>query len=340
MTLKVDQRWSVNGLGAVVLANGLLRVVVLPELGGKVLQISSGRSGRDHLWENPRNSLRQVPFGATYDDVFFGGWDELFPNDEPELIAGEQLPDHGELWASPWRVVEARVADGAAWLTLELDTPITECSVRKTLRLAEQSSVLEVSWRLTNKSLRDLPYLWKQHVAVPVSEPARLDLPACSVAIEDFGTPRAGAAGASYRWPTLVDGEGVEHDMRVTLPGDSRVAEFQYATDLEDGWCAVTYQDGTGIGLAFDPNVFRSCWTFASYGGWRGLEVLVLEPCTGYPVSVAAGIQAGTHQVLRAGDVIETSMAVVIYEGMDEVTHVGRAGRVDGIRTNTEVHIR
>lgn len=116
MTLKVDQRWSVNGLGAVVLANGLLRVVVLPELGGKVLQISSGRSGRDYLWENPRNTLRQVPFGATYDDVFFGGWDELFPNDEPELTAGEQLPDHGELWASPSRMVEGRVAGDASRL--------------------------------------------------------------------------------------------------------------------------------------------------------------------------------------------------------------------------------
>lgn len=340
MTVKVDRRWAVNDLPAVILDNGVLRVTVLPDLGGKVLQVTSLRTGRDLLWENPRTTLRQVPFGATYDDVFFGGWDELFPNDEAEQIQGEAFPDHGELWASPWRVVEAAVRDGAARVILELETPISQCSIRKTLTLAEQASALEVSWRLTNQGLRALPYLWKQHVAVPASEPARLDLPRCDMLMEGFGTPRAGGAGATYTWPFLTGEDGTRHDMRQTLPRSSGAAEFQYATNLDAGWCAVTYQDGTGLGLAFDPTVFRSCWTFASYGGWRGAEVLVLEPCTGYPVSVADGIAAGTHQVLPAGSVIETSMTLVAYEGMSQVTNVDPHGRVEGTRASTEEPVR
>ncbi|MGZ4574308.1 MAG: hypothetical protein ACXVXY_04815 [Mycobacteriaceae bacterium] len=332
MTVRLDQRWSINDIPAVVMDNGILRVVVLPALGGKILQVSSRRNGRDFLWENNRLALRRVPFGAAYDDVFFGGWDELFPNDVPEEVAGEEYPDHGELWAAPWRCVQAEVEEGSARLVLEFETPISQCSIRKTITLAEGANAVQVTWRLRHDGPQELPYLWKQHVAVPVSETARLDLPASSMYIEDFGSPRAGTPGTTYQWPFLTDDHGKRHDMHSTMPPDSHVAEFQYATDMHGGWCAVTYADGTGIGLAFDPEVFRSCWTFASYGGWRGAEVLVLEPCTGYPVSLADGLASGTHRILRAGEVIETTVALVVYDGMSEVTSVALDGQVAGVR--------
>src|SRR6218665_2168536 len=103
--------------------------------------------------------------------------------------------------------------------------------------------------------------------------------------------------------------------MRPPLRKTSRRAEFQYAASLTAGWCAVRYHDGHGIGLSFDATVFPSCWAFASYGGWRSHEVLVLEPCTGYPVSVEQGVAAGTHRVFPAGGGIETSMTVVAFRG-------------------------
>jgi len=61
------------------------------------------------------------------------------------------------------------------------------------------------------------------------------------------------------------------------------------------------FAERTGLRLSWDRADVPSCWLFASYGGgWRGLDVLVLEPCTGYPLSVAEGVSAGTHQVLPA----------------------------------------
>jgi hypothetical protein len=39
-----------------------------------------------------------------------------------------------------------------------------------------------------------------------------------------------------------------------------------------------------------------------------GLDVLVLEPCTGHPLSVVDGAGAGTHQVLPAGATKEWSL--------------------------------
>jgi len=329
MSPRVSTSWSFNGVQALVLENDRLRVVVLPDLGGKVWQVTDRRVRRDLLWQNPRTTARSVPFGSTYDDVFFGGWDELFPNDVPEELVGEAFPDHGELWASAWAW---RVEDrgDAVSVTLTLDTPISACRIEKTLTLADGASDLAVSWRIENRLGRDLPYLWKQHVAVPVDEPAVLGMGARSMYVEGFGNPRAGRGGSSYQWPVLVDDAGERHDMRPTLPGSSRVSEFQYATELDAGWCAVTYADGSGVGLAFDPEVFKSCWTFASYGGWRAHEVLILEPCTGYPISVADGVAAGTHQILPAGAVIETELRLVAYAGLGDVSGIGSDGSVHG----------
>jgi hypothetical protein len=332
VSVRLGSDWSFNGVQALVMDNGLLRVVVLPQLGGKVWQVTNLRTGRDLLWHNPRIKARPVPFGAVYDDVFFGGWDELFPNDLPEELGGEPYPDHGELWASAfdWRV-EHDCPD-LVRVSMSMQTPVSACRFTKTLALKDGDSHLRVSWRVENQSRQDLPYLWKQHVAVPVAEPARIAMAARSVQVEGFGSPRAGGGGTRYQWPYLVDDSGECHDMRRTLPAESGVSEFQYATELVDGWCSVTYADGSGIGLAFDREVFRSCWTFASYGGWRAHEVLILEPCTGYPVSVTDGIAAGTHQVLPAGKVVETELVVVAYEVMAEVCGVRLDGSVHGDR--------
>ncbi|WP_127354568.1 DUF5107 domain-containing protein [Actinacidiphila soli] len=329
MSARVSSEWSYRGLQALVMDNEFLRVVVLPELGGKIWQLTAVRSGRDFLWHNPRLKARLIPFGTTYDDVFLGGWDELFPNDVPEELAGEPYPDHGELWASTWDWTVERSPEEVR-LILTLRAPISGCSIEKTLTLRSGESHLRVRSRITNEGHTALPFLWKQHVAVPVSERASIGLGARTMYVEDFGVPRAGSPGETYPWPHLVGPDGSSTDMSKTLPPDSRVSEFQYATELDGGWCSVTYEDGTGIGLSFDPGVFRSCWLFASYGGWRGHEVLILEPCTGYPVSVTEGLEAGTHQVLPAGGTVETALTVVVYDQIASVSGISPDGGVEG----------
>jgi hypothetical protein len=104
--------------------------------------------------------------------------------------------------------------------------------------------------------------------------------------------------------------------MRVVLPQAAQVNEFQYAKDLREGWCALTNtRDGVGFALTFDRSVLSSCWLFASYGGWRDLYTLILEPCTGYPVSVNDGVSRGTHRILKAGETVECDVRAVIFEG-------------------------
>jgi hypothetical protein len=333
MTTRVLTDWSYRGLETLILDNGVLRVVVLPEIGGKVWQITDLATGRDLIWHNDRLRPHSLPLGTSYDDNFVGGWDELFPNDEPEMIAGEPYPDHGELWTAPWRYEPQPADDGApARVVLTATGAVSGCRFTKMLELAPRARHLVIRHVIENTANRSLPFLWKQHLPVALEGHERVDVPARKSYIEDFGTPRGGRTGVTYDWPHLRTDSGDVLDMRATLESESGVAEFQYLTELTAGWCAVTRADGTGVALAFDTDVFSSCWLFATYGGWRGLNTLVLEPCTGVPVSVSAGHQAGTHRELAPGERMESTMVAAAYDGMAEVTSVDLDGRIDGRR--------
>lgn len=326
----VSTDWSLRGFDAVVVENELLRLVVLPGLGAKIVRLDHKRRDLPLLWANPRNPIRPPAFGASYDDHFFGGWDELYPNDEPETHGGEALPDHGELWSLPWSSRWDRDDDGSVRLHLSVDTPVTASRVEKVLTVRPGEPMVHLSHRITNLGPVAQPFLWKMHVALALHAGSRLDMGARTMRVEDFGSPRGGP-GAEYTWPYLTAGEGTRHDMRLLPAPGSSTAEFQYATSMDAGWCALTHPDrGVGLGLAFDTAQVPSCWVFASYGGWRGLHTLVLEPCTGYPASLAQGLAQGTHRTLPAGGTFETEVTAVLYEGLSQVTSVGRDGAVRG----------
>lgn len=304
---RLSTEHSVNGLRAIAVDSSPLTVVVIPELGGKIWQISDSRTGRGLLWHNPRLQPRSVPWAAPFDDLFFGGWDESFPNDISESILGEQYPDHGELWGSPWDWEVLEHDRHQTQIALTLCTPISAVSFTKVIAIRDDWDSVRVSWRIENRLGSDLPYLFKQHIAVPAVPGATIELPANRTILTDYGRPRVPGT-ATFDWPILVDGAGTSHDMSRMPAADGGVVELQYATGLVDGRCAVRYPDGSGVSLGFDVDVFPACWTFASYGGWRAHEVVVLEPATGFPLSVQAGTVDRTHQVLRSGQVFEAVM--------------------------------
>jgi hypothetical protein len=329
MTVTVATEWSYNAISTVIMENGLLRVVVMPALGAKIWQLTYLPANRELLWRNPRIAPRLVPFHGSYDDQFFGGWDEQFPTDMAEELGGERLPDHGEIWTLPWQWVFERRTPEEATMHLWVETPISACRVEKRITLRAGESVLRFRHRITNTGGHRQPFLWKPHPALVADEHSRIDVGAAEVYLEQFGVPRNGRTGVRYHWPLLVDEAGREHDMRRCLPPSAGVSEFQYVTRLAAGWSALTHtRERLGFGLAWDHAVLPSCWLFASYGGWRNLHVVVLEPCSGYPASVAEGVTNGTHQVLGPGAVLEYDITAVVYTGLAGVSGIDADGTV------------
>jgi hypothetical protein len=309
---RLSSEWSLAGHPCVVLENRFVRAVVLPGLGGKVVSLVDKAADVELLWRNERVPLRAAAPGSSFDDQFAGGWDEMFPNDEPEELAGEPMPDHGELWTLPWAARSG--ADGdRVWVELEVRTPASTSTVRRRLTLGTDGSLV-ADYHVRNDGRRALPHLFKSHLAVALQPDTVVDLAAEEVLVHEFGEPRARPPGGRTRWPWLAAG-GERHDLRrQPWTGQRGVSELLIATSMTRGWCAVDHPAaGSGLTLTWDVDRLPSCWLFGSYGGgWRGLDVLVLEPCTGHPLSVAEGVAAGTHQVLPAGQTVEWQLVAEV----------------------------
>jgi galactose mutarotase-like enzyme len=327
MDLSVNTDWTLRGLRTVVLENRCLRVVVLPELGAKIYQITYKPLDADLLWNNPRAAPERLPMNSRYDDVWCGGWDELFPNDEAASIDGEAYPDHGEVWTGNWRAEPFGTRDEVG-VRLTHWTRISGIVIEKTLRLRRDRAQIEFQHVMRNPGTAVFPFLWKLHPAFAVTPQHRLDFPAMRVLLEPAFPGTLTSAPPSFDWPSVATPEGLL-DLRRVPPPSSRQLVFFYGTELQAGWCALTNTASRlACGLVFDTAVFPSCWLFASYGGWRGHEVAVLEPCTGYPLSFDAMRAAGRHRSLEAGGELRTDVKFVVQEGISAVTRIEADGHI------------
>ncbi len=118
-------------------------------------------------------------------------------------------------------------------------------------------------------------------------------------------------------------------DLRQVPDEKSGAVHFFYGTGLGGGWCGITNRaNGVAAALRFDPAVFSSCWLFATHGGWRDLNVAVLEPATGYPYKMRSMIEEGHALHLAPGETLETSVLFSVQEGLASIGGVEENGRI------------
>jgi hypothetical protein len=325
--LSLSTESILNGLCAVVLENRFLRVVVLPAVGGRIWQITYKPLNADLLWNNPRVPPAEHETHTNYDEVWSGGWDELFPNDEAGELFGKVYPDHGELWNAHWDA-EPFERESEVGIHLRFKTPVSDFLVERTLVLRSESRSLEIEYHFTNQGADRFPFLWKLHPAFTVSVNHRVNFPKMTVVREPEFPGTLGDAPVSFPWPYASVGER-SIDLRKVADVSSRALYFFYGTELNGGWCGVTDRARRlATALRFDPKVFPSCWLFASYGGWRDLNVAVLEPATGFPFRTQAMIAQGHARWLAPGESLVTTVLFSVQEGLMSVGGVAADGTI------------
>ncbi len=332
MTARVVGGWSVAGVDALILENSALRVIVLPDLGGHVLQLVDKAADRDLLWANPRTPLRRAPYGANFDDWWSGGWDEIFPTGDRAELNGELLPYMGELWSVPWTAAAGTAGD-RAWIEAAGVGTVAAARLERTLELRGDEPVLRARYRLTNLDVRPLPFLWGIHPCFAVTPAHRIDIPAGQMLVGVSSGPAMGEVGATYAWPDqpiprATDAPGARsRDARAVLPRSAAVFGGHWATGLEAGWLALTDTDARrGVAIAFPRDVFPDAWLWQVYGGWRGHHHLCLEPWTSRPMDLGQALAAGAARVLAPGESLAAEVAFVLFDGLDAVASVDRDG--------------
>jgi hypothetical protein len=299
---------------SVVLAAGGSRVVILPELGGKISEMTL--AGRQWLWTSD-----SLPYVAPTEQVAAddsasyvltadtGGYDECFPTVGACVLpaaagayAGLALPDHGELWSQP--AVTERVDGAAADAPGESVGAAGEVAVTRwrgrrmpymltrTVRVDADGAV-HMHYAAANLGDVPLPFLWSAHPLLPLTAATRVELPlAARVRVHAEHGIALGGAGAEHRWPILrADGDGgrnvdlahpasVGHDFACKLFLDLP-SELRVRAALEEA--------GARLEVEFDTREVPQFGLWLNHHGWTPFDGgepyrnLAFEPCIGAP---------------------------------------------------------
>ncbi|MEC3878526.1 DUF5107 domain-containing protein [Parapedobacter sp. 10938] len=300
----VAQRME-HGLDILTIENDCLRVDVIPALGGKISSIYSKQLDKEFLWNNAELSLQKNQTGDDYDSNFWGGIDELLPNDIPERIDGIDYPDHGELWTT--RLDYSVSGDDVSVYGV---LPLSRLYYKKTIRLSIDAPKVTLQYNMVNQSAERRRFLWKLHAALRISEGDQLLSPATKAKVVSPGASRFAEAG-EFTWPVM---DGIDASI---VPEKNNTMDFFYLYDSPEGTMSLIVDKGRSrFSYHYDQAIFPYQWYFASYGKFRNHYTAILEPASAMPVSVNEAADLKQCSVLEPGETFDTQ--VVIYAGSNQ----------------------
>lgn len=274
-----------HGLLARTLENDSLRVVVVPELGGKIVSLLDRRAGREWMIGPGDRPIRPVPYGATFIEQDMSGWDEMFPTINACPYPGDgpryrtPLPDHGEVWSLSWK--EENVTSDS--LTLSVRGRALPYLLSRTITLVELGQV-RLDYEVVNEGDDAMPYLWAAHPQFAGEPETSILLPTeVSRVFNAVPFPQWGAPGTLYPWPeaTRTDGKRQRLD-RIRSAEIHECHKFYVLPDQTVRWTAlVDHACGTMLRMEWAPPVVY-LGVLVDEGMFNSAAVIALEPSTAF----------------------------------------------------------
>ncbi|WP_431913567.1 DUF4432 family protein [Nonomuraea jabiensis] len=308
---------TIDGLRAVVLENERLRVTVVPDKGGDVLEFLHKPTDTDFVWlspqglRNPHDHLQGAADDvAQFIDHYEGGWQEIFPNGgAPSEYRGARLAQHGEVSGLPWHYEVVADSEEEVAVRLSVRTRRLPYRMEKVFRIRSGTAALEIEGRATNEADLPLHAMWGQHIVygLPFLRPgARIRLPeGVKVIPHQSAINPAGRrvrAGGPWEWPVVPADGGGETDLSVVQePGSP--SDIVYLTGFDEGWYEIS--GDIGMRVEWDATLLPYLWMWQELGAstdypwWGRAYTLGLEPFSSMPTDgLAAAVDNGTALVL------------------------------------------
>lgn len=276
------------------LMNPWLKITVRPDLGGRIDSFIDQETQREWVWHPPEHKVepsRSLPQGASFDENWTGGWDDIFPSDAPDPFQGQAMYDHGEVWSQAWRVLES----SSQGITMRVDCESLPLTLEKTIVMDPETPTCRFTHKIYNRSEKQQAFLFKQHPAIAIDEGDELIMPACDLQPVDLDFSRIAGLAETTRYPYVLDAMGELTPIDHMLAKNSQKREFLYAKNLEGGFCGIrNHASQTELLFTFDPRQFPYVWIFTSFSGFRDHYVLILEPCTNIPFDLETAFRQKT----------------------------------------------
>jgi galactose mutarotase-like enzyme len=280
-----------------LLTSNDLRVLVSPDQGGRIVSLTHRGVAQDVLWRENAGADRPC-YDASADVADIQGWEECCPAVGPGPYPpgpweGIQNPVQGEVFALPWRVLEA-TGNRIALAVHGVRFPYL---LQRELTVSEPD-VLHLRYRIENHCGLPFPFIWSAHPLFDARGGARIVLPegVSAVFVDSSLHDHLAPARRSVGWPQARLAEGETVAFTPVQPG-AGVSHKLYAVALPDGWCRLERADGLTLDLRWDPAEIPCLGIWIDTVG-AGMARVALEPCLGYPDALADAAQWGRHAVL------------------------------------------
>ena len=291
-------RKRLRGVDAVVLDNNILRLVAVPEVGGKIVSLIRLQSGYEFFLQGEHEQEYQRPaYGRDFEAGDVSGFDECVPTIAPcvyprEPFLGRPLPDHGDVWCLP---ATAEVVGEQVRFT----TSLASLPLRFTKSVQLQGSSVRFEYEVTNLSQTTVKFLWSAHPLLNVQPKAEIVLSPDVNALEVSWSKdeRLGQPGSRCAWPMGKEKSGRIVDLSKVLGQTTGTADKLFTSPLSQGFCGMFLPEvNESIAFRFDPEMIPYVGIWICQGGWppsRSVKqfTVALEPCTGRPDSLERAIQ-------------------------------------------------
>jgi hypothetical protein len=297
---------TIEDVGYAELRGGSSRLVVVPAMGGRIVQIEM--AGRQWLW---RNEL--VPYSAPTPETPYaecadiGGYDERFPTLAACRVPGHirgfgalQLPDRGELWSQQPEVAVMTDAEGscarAVWRGERM--PYRFSRIVKMTR--DGAAVFE--YNVVNDGPDRLPFLWAAFPLFPLTPDTELVLPdGARFRVGEAQDVQLGDGRSEHRWP-FIRALGRVVDLLKPYEVAKRYA-CKLFVEMPDGRATIR-QDGYELTMTFDRKEVSHMAIWINKYAWlpvRDAEKTYcnfsLGPASGAPDSLTEAL--GTWKTAR-----------------------------------------
>lgn len=259
------------------LRNDRVEVVVLPELGAKVLSLRNLRSGREWMWAPPEGArFRKLPLGTPFEESSLTGADECLPTIGETEWRGRSIPSHGEVWSAAWEL--DRLALTNSQIVTRVRLPLSPFWFERTIRLDD--NVVSFDYALRNLDFLPQEFMWAFHPLMNIHEGDRLEL----LGVEEVRCEAAvnvalGGRGDAVAWPKPLPDVDLSY---LDLGGTAAVKLF---TKPHEASGAILRNDRTGdtLRLDFNPRQVDTIGIWLTRGAWNGYHHLAVEPGIGAP---------------------------------------------------------
>jgi len=302
---------DLNGIELITIENDSIRATFLPQVGGKMVELTNLKTGSQFLLE-PKGGLREIKlpaYGDPYEREFAYGFDECFPTISPspnpetpenKEMEGIEFPDHGELWSRPWKYdIKGEK------LMLHAFGVQSDYVFRKIVTF--EGNKIKFEYFLKSFSEVSQNYVWCAHVMLKVASGARIVLPSSvkEVFLDHASDPAVGKPGTKIAWPPKAGPH--KTDLSVVGEFQSGLEAKFFADSLHEGSAELIYPSGReSIKFNFDSTMIPVVGIWLSYGGWppedgRKELAIAIEPGRGKSDSLVAAFERGEAAVLKAG---------------------------------------